>query len=141
MSLEIYKISDKAFLPEMPISGSAGVDLKSAYEYEIAPGSRICAKTDLKITFPEGCYGRVASRSGLALKNCVDAVAGVVDPNYRGNVGVLLHNSGKESFKIRAGDRIAQLVCEKYVAIREIKETLVDFQSERGERGFGSTGV
>jgi dUTP pyrophosphatase len=82
----------------------------------------------------------VAPRSGLANKHFIDVGAGVIDYDYRGNVGVILFNFGKEPFKVTKGDRIAQLICERiwYPDIEEC-ETLCD--TERGEGGFGSTGT
>lgn len=97
-------------------------------------------KTGLQIRVPIGCYGRVAPRSGLAVKKFVDCGAGVIDADYRGEVGVVLFNFGEEDFNVQIGDRIAQLVLEKIsmtdvVAIDKLDDT------ERGTGGFGSTGV
>jgi hypothetical protein len=71
----------------------------SAYDYEIQPSGKVLALTDIQIAVPQGCYGRVAPRSGLAHKNFIDVGAGVIDRDYRGNVGVILFNFGKEVFK------------------------------------------
>lgn len=98
----------------------------------------IC-KTDLQISIPEGCYGRVAPRSGLAAKNFIDVGAGVVDADYRGNLCVILFNFGKEDFIVRRGDRIAQLICEK-ISYPELEEVESLDETTRGEGGFGSTG-
>ena len=102
---------------------------------------RQLVKTDLQVLIPEGCYGRVAPRSGLALKNFIDVGAGVVDSDYRGNVGIVLFNFDDQEFVVRRGDRVAQLICEKiaYPELEEEKENLV--QTERGCNGFGSTGT
>ena len=87
-----------------------------------------------------GCYGRIAPRSGLAHKNFIDVGAGVIDSDYRGNVGVILFNFGEQDFEVKKGDRIAQLICEKieYPDLIEEEELA---ESERGDGGFGSTGV
>lgn len=97
-------------------------------------------KTDIQIELPEGCYGRIAPRSGLAAKNFIDVGAGVVDEDYRGNLGVVLFNHSDVEFAIAKGDRIAQLICEKifYPQLEEVK-TLSE--TERGAGGFGSTGT
>jgi len=97
-------------------------------------------KTDIQVKVPEGTYGRVAPRSGLALKNKIDVGAGVIDRDYRGNVGVILFNLSDEDFQVSPGDRVAQLICEKieYPEVEEL-ENLDD--TDRGEGGFGSTGV
>ena len=80
-------------------------------------------KTDLRVKVPPGTYGRIAPRSGLALSNQIDVGAGVIDADYRGNVGIILFNHGNDDFKINAGDRIDQLICEKivYADVVEVK--------------------
>lgn len=88
---------------------------------------------------PSGTYGRVAPRSGLAAKHMIDVGAGVVDEDYTGNVGVVLFNLGGEDFAVKAGDRVAQLVCEK-IEHPELEEVERLEETERGEGGFGSTG-
>ncbi|OQV14955.1 Deoxyuridine 5'-triphosphate nucleotidohydrolase, mitochondrial [Hypsibius exemplaris] len=138
--LRFKKLSDKAFSPSKGSQLAAGFDLRSAYEYEIAPQDKCVVLTDLQIAVPEGCYGRVAPRSGLAVKHFIDVGAGVVDADYRGNVGVVLFNFGKEPFKVSPGDRIAQLICEK-VAMAELEEAKENLdETTRGAGGFGSTG-
>lgn len=96
--------------------------------------------TDIQIELPEGCYGRVAPRSGLAVKNCIDVGAGVIDEDYRGNVGVVMFNHSDLEFTVAKGDRIAQLICERiyYPTLEEVK-SLSD--TLRGDGGFGSTGT
>lgn len=113
----------------------------SAYDYTVKGKGKELVKTDLQILIPDGCYGRIAPRSGLAVKNFIDVGAGVVDSDYRGNVGVVLFNFGDEDFQIRRGDRVAQLICEKieYPELEEEKENLSN--TERGANGFGSTGT
>lgn len=101
-------------------------------------GNALC-KTDLQIALPDGCYGRVAPRSGLAVKHFVDVGAGVVDADYRGNLCVVLFNFGKEDFKVKRGDRIAQLICEK-ISYPELEEVQRLDETVRGENGFGSSG-
>ena len=106
----------------------------------IPAGGRGVVKTDLSIACPAGTYARIAPRSGLAVKKGIDVGAGVVDADYRGNVGVVLFNLGTEDFVVDVGDRIAQLILEKVnmapvVEVEELTET------ERGAGGFGSTGV
>lgn len=97
-------------------------------------------KTDIQVELPEGCYGRVAPRSGLAVKNFIDVGAGVIDEDYRGNVGVVLFNHSDVDFPVAKGDRIAQLICERifYPTIEEVDD-LSD--TKRGAGGFGSTGT
>lgn len=90
--------------------------------------------TDLQIEVPEGCYGRIAPRSKLAYKHGIHVGAGVIDSDYRGNVGILLLNSGSQDFFVNEGDRIAQLICEK-IETPELQEVLDLNDTERGKRG------
>lgn len=114
--------------------------IDSAYDCVIPARGKMVVKTDIQIELPEGCYGRIAPRSGLAAKNFIDVGAGVVDEDYRGNLGVVLFNHSDVEFAIAKGDRIAQLICEKifYPQLEEVK-TLSE--TERGAGGFGSTGT
>ncbi|KHJ43362.1 dUTP diphosphatase [Trichuris suis] len=107
--LRVSKLSGYATTPTRGSSLAAGFDLYSAYEYEILPGGNCLCMTDIQVAIPEGCYGRVAPRSGLAVKHCIDVGAGVIDGDYRGNVGVVLFNFGKEKFS----NRVANSVLEK----------------------------
>ena len=138
--LLVQKLSDKAVIPTRGSEWSAGFDLSSAKNCVIPPGGRAVVPTDLAIACPAGTYGRIAPRSGLAVKKGIDVGAGVVDADYRGPVGVVLFNLGQEDFEVKEGDRIAQLVLEKVVmspieVVEQLDETV------RGSGGFGSTGV
>ena len=101
----------------MPTKGtvqSAGYDLSSAGTHSIPANGKGLVPTDLAISVPQNTYGRIAPRSGLALKSHISVGAGVIDADYRGNVGVVLFNHGQQPFDIKAGDKIAQLVLERY---------------------------
>lgn len=112
----------------------------SAYAGVIPPRGKALFKTDIAIAVPAGTYGRVAPRSGLALKHGIDTGAGVIDEDYRGNVGVILFNHSDVEFTVAAGDRIAQLILEKIETPPiQCVEDLDD--TARGAGGFGSTGV
>jgi dUTP pyrophosphatase len=97
-------------------------------------------KTDLSIAIPRDTYARIAPRSGLAWKHFIDTGAGVVDYDYRGNVGVILFNHAETDFEVKAGDRVAQLILER-IATPEVVEVDDLEATERGAGGFGSTGV
>lgn len=112
----------------------------SAYEYKIPARGKQVVLTDIQIELPTGCYGRVAPRSGLAAKNFIDVGAGVIDEDYRGNVGVVMFNHADEVFEVKKGDRIAQLICEK-IFYPDIEEVSTISTTERGAGGFGSTGT
>ena len=92
------------------------------------------------MALPPGCYGRIAPRSALAWKKFIDVGAGVIDADYRGELGVILFNFGEEDFAINMGDKIAQLIFEK-IKTSTIKETNDLDDIRRGDKGFGNTGV
>merc|ERR1711912_112299 len=109
----------------------------------MGPTGKMVCKTDLAIRMPEGVYGRVAPRSGLAYKKGIDVGAGVIDADYRGNVGVLLFNLDfmkNEVFEVKKGDRIAQLVVER-IEMLDLEECDSLSETKRGDGGFGSTGT
>uniref|UniRef100_A0A8D0VKQ3 Deoxyuridine 5'-triphosphate nucleotidohydrolase n=2 Tax=Sus scrofa TaxID=9823 RepID=A0A8D0VKQ3_PIG len=138
--LRFARLSEHATAPTKGSERAAGYDLYSAYDYTVLPMEKAIVKTDIQIALPSGCYGRVAPRSGLAAKHFIDVGAGVIDEDYRGNVGVVLFNFGKEKFEVKKGDRIAQLICER-IFYPEIEEVQVLDDTERGSGGFGSTGT
>jgi len=117
----------------------AGYDLFSVEEVTLEPFERLIVKTGIKLALPNGYYGRVAPRSGLAIKKGIDVLAGVIDSGYRGEVGVVLINLSSDKQILNKGDKIAQLIIEKCycVAFSEVSD-LED--SGRGEGGFGSSG-
>ncbi|XP_069480894.1 deoxyuridine 5'-triphosphate nucleotidohydrolase, mitochondrial [Ambystoma mexicanum] len=137
--LKFAKLSEHATTPSRGSSKAAGYDLYSAYEYVIPSMEKALVKTDIQIALPPGCYGRVAPRSGLAAKHFIDVGAGVIDEDYRGNVGVVLFNFGKETFEVKKGDRVAQLICER-IFYPNLEEQSVLDDTDRGTGGFGSTG-
>lgn len=121
-------------------SRSAGIDLHSASDHIIGGRSNCLVNTGIKLQIPEGHYGRIAARSGLAANYSIDVGAGVIDEDYRGEIKVLLFNHSDNDFVISKGDRIAQLICEKISYPKIIEEASLD-NSERAEKGFGSSGV
>lgn len=137
------KIKLTDFNSQIPTKGSehsAGYDLYSCCNALIYPQERALVKTGIVLEIPEGYYGRIAPRSGLALKNGIDVMAGVIDSDYRGEIGVILYNTDKKiPFHIKIGDRIAQLIIEKYYNFDLEKSEDLNF-SDRGSGGFGSTG-
>ena len=138
--LKVVKLSDKATIPTRGSPNSAGLDLYSAEELVVPAGDKGLVKTDISIMCPFGTYGRVAPRSGLAWKKHIDVGAGVIDADYRGNVGVVLFNHSKhEDFHVQIGDRIAQLVLESIVMSPVIEVENLD-ETCRNDGGFGSTG-
>lgn len=139
MKVELKLLSEAAKTPTKGTDQAAGYDLYAAQNAEIDPLKRALIKTNISIAIPKGYYGRIAPRSGLAYKNGIDVMAGVIDSDYRGDVGVILYNTGVDVFNIKQGDRIAQLIIEKcHVADWDLVEDLSD--TDRGEGGYGHTG-
>lgn len=139
MSVVIEVVGEN--VPTYATRGDAGADLVSAEGVRIAAHQRVLVKTGIKIAIPEGYVGLVHPRSGLALKHGITVLnaPGTIDAGYRGEVGVLLFNTGSLDFEVKAGDRIAQLVIQKVeTAEFKIVDALID--TDRGEGGFGSTG-
>jgi len=135
-SLRFVKRTENARTPTRNSPKAAGVDLYSAYDVTVPAKGNALISTDLQIRLPEGCYGRIAPRSGMALEHHIDVGGGVIDEDYRGNICVILFN---HSYAVSSGDRIAQLICENisYPTLTEVQ--ILDI-TERGECVFGSTG-
>ena len=144
MIIKFKKLNDLAKIPTFGSEYSAGADLYAAtsYDIEIWPDETIKVDTGLSVAIPEGYFGAIYARSGLATKqglrpaNCV----GVVDSDYRGPVIVALHNDSNIRQIVPAGSRIAQLIISptpkfEFQEVEELDDT------ERGEGGFGSTGT
>ena len=114
------------------------MDLKAAHYDTVEPHGRKVVNTDLSIQFPHGTYGRIAPQSGLLINNCIDIGAGVIDADYRGNIGIVIINHSDVDFIVEKGARIAQLICTKieYPIVCEVNELDT---SSRGISGFGST--
>ena len=138
--LKVQKLNNNAALPKRSTDGAAGYDLCASQDCTIPAGGKGLVKTGLSISFPTGLYARIAPRSGLALKKFIDVGAGVVDGDYRGEVGVVLFNHGDQDFEVKMGDRIAQLILEK-IDTPPVEEVQGLDDTVRGSGGFGSTGV
>jgi len=160
--IRVQRLSKFATLPTYGSNGAAGLDLYADFSaeafnmYALAPGQRKLIKTGIAIDIPRGHYARVAPRSGHAFKSGIDVMAGVIDEDYRGEVGVILYNNdfrdesvpewgGSEvvtpgvPFVIQHGDRVAQLIIEKYTPCLVVEVSSLD-ETARGAGGFGSTG-
>ena len=137
--INVKKLHAQAKLPVRGSARAIGADLCCVEDFTLQPLERKLVPTGLAIEIHEGYYGRVAPRSGLAVKQGIDTLAGVIDSDYRGEVRVLLINFNHEAVCFEAGERIAQLIIEKAEAVDyEWAEDLSD--TVRGEGGFGSTG-
>lgn len=139
-TLQVKLLSDKARLPVRATHEAAGYDLHSAVSLVIAANDRASIATDISIRPPNGTYAQIASRSGLACKFHVDAKAGVIDRDYRGNLVVLLHNCSNVPFQVNVGDRVAQLILHR-IAEPQVMECNELDSTARAQDGFGSTGI
>lgn len=137
--LSFKKLDPTAVLPTRGSSSSAGLDLYSIAAVTLKPQERCLIPTGLAVAIPEGFYGRLAPRSGLATTNGLDVMAGVIDADYRGEIGCLLYNAGAEIVSLPARTKICQLIIEKIITPDAV---WVDSLSDtgRGSGGFGSTG-
>ncbi|GFZ99797.1 dUTP diphosphatase [Blastomonas marina] len=129
-------------LPRYATDGAAGMDVVSAENVVLEPGKRHAVATGLSMAIPHGYEIQVRPRSGLALKHGVSVpnTPGTIDSDYRGELKVIMINHGDEPFVIARGERIAQLVLAP-VTLAEWQEVDTLSETERGEGGFGSTGV
>lgn len=138
--LKVKLLTKEARMPEKGSVYSAGYDLYASQAKLIPKKCKALVKIGIAMAIPEGCYGRIAPRSGLAVKKFIDVGAGVIDSDYRGEIRVLLFNFGEEDFVIEEGDRIAQLIIER-IALTKLEEVTTLDETNRGVGGFGSTGV
>ncbi|NDA82468.1 MAG: dUTP diphosphatase [Actinobacteria bacterium] len=143
MRIEIQLLDPDIEIPSYAKPGDAGLDLRSRVDMKLEPGMRALVPTGLAIAIPEGYVGLVHPRSGLAIKNGISMVntPGTIDSGYRGEIAVILINHDREeTFEIKRGDRIAQLVIQQ-VEIAELVAVKELPMSQRGAGGFGSSGV
>jgi dUTP pyrophosphatase len=139
LQVKVKRLQDGARLPAHATDWSAGADLHCAEAFTLQPGERKLVPTGLAIEIPPGYYGRVAPRSGLAVRHGIDTLAGIIDSDFRGELKVALINLGDQPVSFDTGERVAQLIIERaascdYIWSEELSET------ERAEGGFGSTG-
>ena len=133
------RLHPEARLPTRGSARAAGLDLYAVERVTIRPGGRAAVRTGVAVAVPRGFYGRVAPRSGLAVRHGIDVLAGVIDSDYRGELLCALVNHGREPFEVEPGARVAQLVVEAIATpepawAEDLEET------DRGAGGFGSTG-
>ena len=138
-TLRFKQLDPRAVLPKRGSAHAAGLDVCSIEDLDIGPKERVMARTGLAVAIPQGFYGRVAPRSGLAAKNGLDVLAGVIDSDYRGEVCCLLYNTSDETISLPDGSKICQLIVEQIITPES--EWVMDLdETARGAGGFGSTG-
>jgi dUTP pyrophosphatase len=138
-SLKFKRLVSNATLPTRGSHSATGLDLYSIEAVRLSPNERSLVRTGLAVAIPDGYYGRVAPRSGLATKKGIDVLAGVIDTDYRGEIQCLLYNTSNETVELPAQTKICQLIIEKIIVpdavwVEDLEDTI------RGHRGFGSTG-
>src|SRR3954470_6963749 len=135
--MKIKKVTPDAKIPQIQSSGAIGLDLHANKEVVIPIKQREVVPTGIAVEIPRGHYLRIAPRSGMSKKG-IDIGAGVIDPDYRGEIKALLINNSAAEIKIQKHDRIAQTILEKSTVpiVEEVKEL---GETERGIKGFGST--
>lgn len=136
--LRVQKLTPDAKTPMRTSPDAAGYDLVSVEDICVPARGRCLVKTGIAVAIPRNTYARIAPRSGLALKNGLDVGAGVVDYDYRGEIGVILFNHTDDPYKVCKGDRIAQMILESIVTPDVFEVDSLD-TTERGSGGFGST--
>jgi dUTP pyrophosphatase len=135
-------LGPEATLPEYKTAGAAGMDLCGIESFELQPLERKLVRTGLRIAIPPGFEGQVRPRSGLALRHGIAMVnaPGTIDSDYRGEIGIILINLGSDPVSFGKGERVGQLViCPVARLALEVVSELDE--TERGQGGFGSTGV
>ena len=142
MTVRFKRINPDAVLPAYAHEGDAGMDLSSAVDATVPARGRAMVPTGLAMELPPFYEAQVRPRSGLAAKKGITVLntPGTIDSGYRGEVCVILYNTSDEDFRVAAGDRIAQMVVAP-VTRAEIAEAESLDSTDRGEGGFGSTGV
>lgn len=137
--LKFLRLHPAATLPTRGSEQSAGLDLYSIEAVTFAARARAAVRTGLAVAIPRGFYGRIAPRSGLAVKHGLDVLAGVIDSDYRGEIICALVNHGREAFTLEAGQRMAQLIIEAIITPVPVWVDSLD-ETARGAGSFSSTG-
>ena len=137
--LRFKQLDPRAVLPARGSALAAGLDLCSIALLNIGPKQRVMSRTGLAVAIPPGFYGRIAPRSGLAAKNGLDVLAGVIDSDYRGEICCLLYNTGDEVISLPLGSKICQLIIEQIITPEAVWSKDLD-ETARGAGGLGSTG-
>lgn len=141
IKINFVKLNDDAVTPTFGTEFSAGGDLYSIADYEIAPGETVLVHTGISVEIPTGCVGMIFARSGLSTRRGLAPAnkVGVIDSDYRGEIMTPLYNQSSQMQKVEKGERIAQMVIMPYVAV-EYEQQAELSNTQRGTSGFGSTG-
>lgn len=139
--IRVSKMDERAIVPRRATDGAAGFDLHAVEATVVPARGRALVPVGLAFEIPRGMYGRIAPRSGLALRHGIDVGAGVVDSDYRGAVGVVLFNHGDAPVDLAQGERVAQIIFTPCPPIELEETSAIGATTARGSGGFGSTGA
>lgn len=139
LRLRIKRLEKDAKIPDQPYAGDAGFDLYALENVALEPGVRTGVRTGISMAIPEGYVGLIWDKSGVSIKKGQKTLAGVVDSGYRGEVLVGMVNLSDETYTFKKGDKVAQMLIQKVESIH-IEEVDELDDTERGEKGFGSSG-
>lgn len=139
MQLKIKKIHSDAKIPEYNSLDDAGMDLFSIEEYEIKPNQRIQVSTGIAMEIPIGHVGLIWDKSGLSHNHGLKTLGGVIDSGYRGEIKIGIINLSDEIYLLEKGHKIAQMIIQEKITPEILEVENLD-QSDRGEKGFGSSG-
>jgi len=137
--VQFCMLNENAYPLECAYENSAGYDVRASFSTTINANNRGLVPTGLKLRMPEGVYGRIAPRSGLAIHHFINTLGGVIDPNYTGEIFIIIANHSDTDFIVPQGLKIAQIIFEKYERVQFLQVNNIDANTERNERGFGSS--
>jgi dUTP pyrophosphatase len=140
MELKIHRVNKEIDPPQYTRASDIAFDLRSAEEVLLAPGQKHIVKTGLRVAIPPGYAGLIWDRSGLSSKKEIHCLAGVIDPAYRGEIGVVLKNLGSEEYVISKNERIAQMLIQPAHQVSFVEVEELDEATDRKQNGFGSSG-
>lgn len=140
VQINFKKLTEGSIIPTYGRTGDAAMDMYANEDCVIEPGKRQAIGTGVASSFPEGFVLLYRGRSGLAFKQGINPLAGVIDSNYRGEHKVILHNTGHEDLEVKKGDRIAQAILFKLPTTEILEVEDLEENTERGAAGFGSSG-
>jgi dUTP pyrophosphatase len=139
MKIKVKKLKAEAVLPQMMRPGDAAMDLYAVEEMDMPKGKVVAISTGVALEIPDGYVGNVRDRGGLARNHGFHTLGGIFDSNYRGDITVVAINLGAEDYKVKIGDRIAQIMIHRIESI-ELEEVEELSETERGEKRFASSG-
>jgi dUTP pyrophosphatase len=140
VEIKVKKLNEDAIIPHYAHNGDAGLDIYSCEDTIIYPGDRKLVSTGISMELPQGYVALIWDKSGIATKNGVTKMAGVIDCHYRGEYKILLYNASREPFIVKKAQKIAQVLIQPVESV-EVKEVKELSDTQRGAGGFGSTGL